>query len=238
MPSNCYRGPPMTLANMRAQAVRSLWVVCELCHHEAVMNVDRYGDAVPVPAFGPWMVCTYCGSAHARPNWQARVPSEKPDGQAVAVAWPAPRHRRYKIYAKRHPDDTCGSYEFVSWTKSPPARFVHECLGPFQGRGILVSGTPQSRRCAMSRPRSTLSCDRNSEHCQLRSFFRKICAECDAVHTLVTAMGVIEPPITAYRGGSNASQCGRGNCGRVHRVCPDLSHSRRVLSPSAPYLTP
>jgi hypothetical protein len=27
MPSNRYRGPPMTLANMRAQGVRSLWVV-------------------------------------------------------------------------------------------------------------------------------------------------------------------------------------------------------------------
>jgi hypothetical protein len=36
VPSVRYRGPPMTLANMRAQGVRSLWVVCELCHHEAV----------------------------------------------------------------------------------------------------------------------------------------------------------------------------------------------------------
>ena len=43
MPPNRYRGPPMTLANMRAQGVRSLWVVCELCHHEAVLNVDGYG---------------------------------------------------------------------------------------------------------------------------------------------------------------------------------------------------
>jgi hypothetical protein len=50
----------MTLANMREQGVRSLWVVCDLCHHEAVFNVDRYGDAVPVPAFGPRMVCTRC----------------------------------------------------------------------------------------------------------------------------------------------------------------------------------
>jgi hypothetical protein len=47
----------MTLANMRAQGVRSLWVVCELCRHEAVLNVDGYGDAVPVPAFGPRMIC-------------------------------------------------------------------------------------------------------------------------------------------------------------------------------------
>ena len=70
MPNNRYRGPPMTLANMRAQG-RSLWVVCELCHHEAVLNVDGYGDAVPVPAFGPRMACTHCGiiGAFARPNW-------------------------------------------------------------------------------------------------------------------------------------------------------------------------
>ena len=33
----------MTLQNMRQQGVRSLWVVCELCHHEAVLNVDWCG---------------------------------------------------------------------------------------------------------------------------------------------------------------------------------------------------
>ena len=35
------------------------------------------GD-VPVPAFGPRMVCTSCGivGAHARPNWQERAPRE------------------------------------------------------------------------------------------------------------------------------------------------------------------
>jgi hypothetical protein len=83
MPNNRYRGPAMTLANMRAQGVRSLWVVCELCHHEAVLNVDGYGDAVPVPAFGPRMVCTSCGiiGAFARPNWQERPASESLTGQ-------------------------------------------------------------------------------------------------------------------------------------------------------------
>jgi hypothetical protein len=34
----------MTLDNMRAQGVRSLWVVCDLCHHEAAIIVDRFGD--------------------------------------------------------------------------------------------------------------------------------------------------------------------------------------------------
>jgi hypothetical protein len=72
MPHNRYRGPPMTLANMRENGVRSLSITCELCRHEAVMNVDTFGDATPVPAFGPRMVCTRCGiiGAFARPNWQ------------------------------------------------------------------------------------------------------------------------------------------------------------------------
>ena len=56
MPADRYRGPPMTLANMWAQGVRSLWVVCELCYHEAVLNVDGYGDAAPVPAFCLYVV--------------------------------------------------------------------------------------------------------------------------------------------------------------------------------------
>jgi hypothetical protein len=83
MPSNRYRGPPMTLANMRAQGVRSLWVVCDLCHHKAVLNVDCFGDDVPVPAFRPRMVCTSCGiiGAFARPNWQERRADESLTGQ-------------------------------------------------------------------------------------------------------------------------------------------------------------
>ena len=52
-----YRGPPMTLANMRENGVRSLWVVCA-GHHEAVLNVDGYDEDVAVPSFGPRMVCT------------------------------------------------------------------------------------------------------------------------------------------------------------------------------------
>jgi hypothetical protein len=73
----------MTLANTRAQGVRSLWVVCDICHHEAVLNVDRYGDDVPVPAFGPRMVCTLCGiiRAFARPNRQERPQSESLTGK-------------------------------------------------------------------------------------------------------------------------------------------------------------
>jgi hypothetical protein len=73
-----YRGPPMTLGNMRAQKVRSISVTCELCHRRAVLNVDAFDDTVPVPAFGPRMVCTSCGivGAVVRPNWQERPESE------------------------------------------------------------------------------------------------------------------------------------------------------------------
>ena len=72
-------GPPMTLGNMRSLGVRSLAVSCELCHHAAVLSAEPWPDHVPVPSFGPRMVCTSCGiiGADARPNWreQAERPS-------------------------------------------------------------------------------------------------------------------------------------------------------------------
>jgi hypothetical protein len=82
MPYNRYRGPPMTLANMRENGVRSLSITCEVCHREALLNVDAFDDAVPVPAFGPRMVCTSCGivGADARPNWQERTQRESLTG--------------------------------------------------------------------------------------------------------------------------------------------------------------
>jgi hypothetical protein len=61
MPPTRYQGPPMTLANMRAQGVRSLSVSCWLCHHGAVLTADRWRDKVPVPSLGPRMICTSCG---------------------------------------------------------------------------------------------------------------------------------------------------------------------------------
>jgi hypothetical protein len=76
MPPNRYRGPPMTLANMRDNGVRSLRVVCPLCHHEAVVNVDGFGPDVPVPAFGPRMVCTQLRNHRGRcpAAWLISVP--------------------------------------------------------------------------------------------------------------------------------------------------------------------
>jgi hypothetical protein len=41
--------------------VRSLAVSCWQCHHEAVLSAGRWPDDVPLPSFGPRMVCTRCG---------------------------------------------------------------------------------------------------------------------------------------------------------------------------------
>ena len=56
---------------------KSLIVYCAACPRDVVFNVDRYPASVPVPAFGPHMVCTGCGmiGADARPNWQEHRPS-------------------------------------------------------------------------------------------------------------------------------------------------------------------
>ena len=68
---------PMTLGNMRANDVRTLAVYCGgcQCHHEAIVDVSDYPDEVPVPSFGPRMVCTVCRAigADARPNWNGRA---------------------------------------------------------------------------------------------------------------------------------------------------------------------
>jgi hypothetical protein len=48
---------PMTLGNMRQLGVRSLAVTCDLCHHQAVLSAAPWRDDIPVPTFGPRMVC-------------------------------------------------------------------------------------------------------------------------------------------------------------------------------------
>jgi hypothetical protein len=66
---------PMTLGNMRENGVRSLDVSCWQCHHPAILSADRLADHVPVPTFGPRMVCARCGiigAARARTGGSRR----------------------------------------------------------------------------------------------------------------------------------------------------------------------
>ncbi len=75
---------PMTLGNMRENGVRSLIVHCSdvTCRHEAIMNVDAYGDDVFAPSLGPRMRCQRCGQrgADVMPNWNERRVAGALDG--------------------------------------------------------------------------------------------------------------------------------------------------------------
>ncbi len=85
-----YGGPPMTLANMRAQGVRSLSVSCWLCHHGSVLLADQWPNEVTLPSFGPRMVCT-----SVRDRWRRRAAelagarrAGEPDRSAVVAKGP------------------------------------------------------------------------------------------------------------------------------------------------------
>ena len=84
----------MTLGNMRALGVRSLAVTCELCHHEAVLSAESWGDGVLVQAFRPRMVCSRCGiiGADARPNWREMCAARELEKRA-AGNWPTELRR-------------------------------------------------------------------------------------------------------------------------------------------------
>ena len=72
----------MTLGNTRENGVRSLFVSCWICHHQAVLRADNWPDDVPVSSFGPHMACTRCGifGADARPNWKEQPARESLTG--------------------------------------------------------------------------------------------------------------------------------------------------------------
>jgi hypothetical protein len=72
----------MKLGDMRENGVRSLAMSCWICQHQAVLSADPWADHLPVPTFGPRMVCTHCGiiGADARPNWKDQPPSERLTG--------------------------------------------------------------------------------------------------------------------------------------------------------------
>ena len=67
-------GPPMDLANMRENGVRSLSVDCLDCHHEASVMFDDQPGHLAVPSFAGRMKCSKCGSKHmtVMPDWNSR----------------------------------------------------------------------------------------------------------------------------------------------------------------------
>jgi hypothetical protein len=81
-------GPPMTLANMRANGVRAVAVTCQACGHEADVNVDALPETVTVPKAGQRLRCSSCGAKRVltRPAWHTARhqgvpgfrPSERP----------------------------------------------------------------------------------------------------------------------------------------------------------------
>ena len=51
-------GPPMTLANMRANGVRAVTATCEACGRQADVNVDALPATVTVPKAGQRLRCS------------------------------------------------------------------------------------------------------------------------------------------------------------------------------------
>ena len=69
-------GPPMDLANMRRQGVRTLMAYClnDACRHQAVSDVSSYPGDTLVPWFRSKVKCANCGARNnridVRPNWK------------------------------------------------------------------------------------------------------------------------------------------------------------------------
>ena len=53
-------GPPMDLANIRENGLRSVYANCGTCEHEAVVNVDALPVEVYVPDVAKRRRCTAC----------------------------------------------------------------------------------------------------------------------------------------------------------------------------------
>jgi transposase len=68
-------GPPMDLANMRRQGVRSLIAYClnDSCRHQALIDASSHPGDTPVPWFRSKVACSKCGARNShidvRPNW-------------------------------------------------------------------------------------------------------------------------------------------------------------------------
>ena len=77
-PANLPPGPPMDLANMRQNGVRSLAVLCLAngCGHATSMNVDQYPGHLAVKSFEGRMKCSRCSgkNVEVRPDWSTLPP--------------------------------------------------------------------------------------------------------------------------------------------------------------------
>ncbi len=64
-------GPPMTLANMRANGVHAVTATCEACSHQADVNIDALPETLTVPEAGRRLRCSQCGgrTISTRPAW-------------------------------------------------------------------------------------------------------------------------------------------------------------------------
>jgi hypothetical protein len=62
---------PVTLGDMRALGVRSVYVTCSACGYASTANADDWQDDVVIRSLGPHMRCAKCGNLGAvvQPDW-------------------------------------------------------------------------------------------------------------------------------------------------------------------------
>jgi hypothetical protein len=78
-------GPPMSLANMRSNGVRTVTATCANCGRAADVNVDLLPDTLTVPEAGQRLRCSQCGAKTiwTRPAWHTSrrqgVPDYRPE---------------------------------------------------------------------------------------------------------------------------------------------------------------
>ena len=70
-PSQRFKGPPMSLANMRENGVHAVIATCQACGHKADVNVDALPASTGVPHVGQRLRCSQCGGKRieTRPAW-------------------------------------------------------------------------------------------------------------------------------------------------------------------------
>jgi hypothetical protein len=82
-------GPPMALANMRANGVHVVTATCEACGRKADVNVDALPGTVTVPKAGQRLRCSSCGGKRVltRPAWHSSPRPGTPDFRPHEERW-------------------------------------------------------------------------------------------------------------------------------------------------------